>query len=87
MTSCWSIEEDTEWERKDPLIRFRKYLEGKGLWNQEMEEQVIEQAKEDWKQGRIQLRGFAQREGAMLKMIFRGLFAQFSRVPPGKDGP
>ncbi|MCU9600409.1 pyruvate dehydrogenase (acetyl-transferring) E1 component subunit alpha [Pallidibacillus thermolactis] len=43
-------EEDTEWERKDPLIRFRKYLEGKGLWNQEMEEQVIEQAKEEIKE-------------------------------------
>ena len=23
---------DNEWEKKDPLVRFRKYLEGKGLW-------------------------------------------------------
>lgn len=40
---------DTEWEKKDPLVRFRKYLEGKGLWNEEKETAVIEQAKEDIK--------------------------------------
>lgn len=38
---------DTEevWERKDPLIRFRTYLEGKNLWSQEDEERAIEDAK------------------------------------------
>ncbi|RSK26868.1 pyruvate dehydrogenase (acetyl-transferring) E1 component subunit alpha [Bacillus sp. HMF5848] len=41
---------DNEWERKDPIVRFRKYLENKGLWNEEIENQVIEQAKEDIKQ-------------------------------------
>lgn len=35
-----------EWEKKDPLIRFRKYLEEKGLWSQEEEEAYIEEAKE-----------------------------------------
>ncbi|MGM0844433.1 MAG: pyruvate dehydrogenase (acetyl-transferring) E1 component subunit alpha [Bacillota bacterium] len=45
-----SSEMDTEWERKDPLVRFRKYLEGKGLWNEEKENEVIEQAKEDIKE-------------------------------------
>ncbi|WEG11751.1 pyruvate dehydrogenase (acetyl-transferring) E1 component subunit alpha [Pullulanibacillus sp. KACC 23026] len=40
---------DNEWEKKDPLIRFRKYLEGKGLWSQEEEEKVVDQAKEDIK--------------------------------------
>lgn len=41
---------DTEWEKKDPLVRFRKYLENKGIWNEEMEEKVIEDAKEQIKQ-------------------------------------
>ncbi len=40
---------DNEWEKKDPLVRFRKYLEGKGIWNEEVENQVIEEAKEDIK--------------------------------------
>ncbi|MFS0823774.1 pyruvate dehydrogenase (acetyl-transferring) E1 component subunit alpha [Bacillus sp. 1P02SD] len=40
---------DNEWEKKDPLVRFRKYLEGKGIWNEEIENQVIEEAKEDIK--------------------------------------
>src|SRR5690625_4290461 len=38
---------DSEWEKRDPLIRFRKYLEAKNLWSEEQEEEVIEQAKED----------------------------------------
>ena len=41
---------DNEWEKKDPLVRFRKFLEKKGLWSEEQENQVIEQAKEDIKQ-------------------------------------
>ncbi len=45
-----SSEMDTEWEKKDPLVRFRKFLEGKGLWNEEKENEVIEQAKEDIKE-------------------------------------
>ena len=38
-----------EWEKKDPLIRFRKYLERKNLWTQEDEEKTVEQAKDDIK--------------------------------------
>ncbi|MDQ0214805.1 pyruvate dehydrogenase E1 component alpha subunit [Oikeobacillus pervagus] len=40
---------DTEWEKKDPLVRFRSYLEKQELWNEEMENEVIEKAKEDIK--------------------------------------
>ncbi len=40
---------DNEWEKKDPLVRFRKFLEEKGIWNEEMENEVIEKAKEDIK--------------------------------------
>jgi len=38
-------EEEDEWKQKDPLIRFRKYLNENGLWNDIEEELVIEEAK------------------------------------------
>ncbi|WP_163652464.1 pyruvate dehydrogenase (acetyl-transferring) E1 component subunit alpha [Listeria sp. PSOL-1] len=41
---------DGEWELKDPIVRFRAFLEGKGLWNKEKENEVIERAKEEIKQ-------------------------------------
>ncbi|STP84882.1 pyruvate dehydrogenase (acetyl-transferring) E1 component, alpha subunit [Enterococcus cecorum] len=44
-----SKEMDSEWEAKDPLIRFRNFLTAKGLWSEEKEEAVIEHAKEDIK--------------------------------------
>lgn len=41
---------DSEWEKKDPLVRFRNYLTEKGIWTEEKENEVIEQAKEEIKQ-------------------------------------
>ncbi|WP_040204733.1 pyruvate dehydrogenase (acetyl-transferring) E1 component subunit alpha [Neobacillus jeddahensis] len=41
---------DNEWEKKDPLVRFRKFLENKGIWSEEKENEVIEKAKEDIKE-------------------------------------
>ncbi|MBS4217901.1 pyruvate dehydrogenase (acetyl-transferring) E1 component subunit alpha [Bacillus sp. FJAT-49711] len=41
---------DSEWEKKDPLVRFRNYLVNKGIWNEEKENEIIEQAKEDIKE-------------------------------------
>lgn len=38
-------EVESEWEQRDPLVRFRTYLEDKGLWSQDEEEQVMEDAK------------------------------------------
>ena len=40
---------DNEWEKKDPIVRFRKFLEGKGLWSEQKENETVEQAKEDIK--------------------------------------
>lgn len=40
---------DDEWEKKDPLVRLRKFLEAKELWSQEEENKVIEEAKADIK--------------------------------------
>jgi len=39
-------EEESEWENKDPLIRFRKFLEKQGLWTAEDEDRVVEEAKD-----------------------------------------
>ncbi|WP_166242360.1 pyruvate dehydrogenase (acetyl-transferring) E1 component subunit alpha [Paenibacillus turpanensis] len=39
-------EEATGWEAKDPLVRFRKYMEAKKLWSEEDETKTIEEAKE-----------------------------------------
>jgi pyruvate dehydrogenase E1 component alpha subunit len=39
-------EEDDVWAAKDPLVRFRKYLESKKLWSEKDEEAVIEEAKQ-----------------------------------------
>lgn len=37
--------EEEEWKSKDPLIRFRKYLTRKGLWSEQEEIQVEEEAR------------------------------------------
>ncbi|MGP4068266.1 pyruvate dehydrogenase (acetyl-transferring) E1 component subunit alpha [Halobacillus sp. B29] len=42
-------EEDSEWEKKDPIVRFRKYLEGKDLWSEEEENELIENTKAEIK--------------------------------------
>ncbi len=39
----------SEWEKKDPIVRFRKFLENKGLWSEEQENEVTEKAKEEIK--------------------------------------
>ncbi|UJL48229.1 pyruvate dehydrogenase (acetyl-transferring) E1 component subunit alpha [Virgibacillus sp. NKC19-16] len=38
-----------EWEKKDPIVRFRTFLEDKGIWSEEEENKVVEDAKEDIK--------------------------------------
>ncbi|MDY0406017.1 pyruvate dehydrogenase (acetyl-transferring) E1 component subunit alpha [Virgibacillus sp. 179-BFC.A HS] len=40
---------DSEWEKKDPLVRFRTFLENKNLWSEEEENKVIEKAKAEIK--------------------------------------
>lgn len=45
-----TAELDNEWEKKDPLVRFRKFLQKKSLWTEEIENTVIDQAKEDIKE-------------------------------------
>jgi pyruvate dehydrogenase E1 component alpha subunit len=39
-------EEEEMWKRKDPIIRFRNFLQQKGLWTEENEQSLIEEAKQ-----------------------------------------
>src|SRR5690625_4976794 len=41
---------DSEWEKKEPIVRFRTYLENKGIWKKDEEEEVIEKEKEEIKE-------------------------------------
>ncbi|HET7629455.1 MAG TPA: pyruvate dehydrogenase (acetyl-transferring) E1 component subunit alpha [Bacillales bacterium] len=45
-----SEESENEWEKRDPLVRFRKYLKDKDLWSDEQEEEVVEKAKKEIKE-------------------------------------
>ena len=36
-----------EWLKRDPIIRYRKYLEKLGIWNKDMEEEFISEFKEE----------------------------------------
>src|SRR5690625_849785 len=38
-----------EWQKRDPLVRMRTYLEEKGLWSEEQEEEVVEACEQDIK--------------------------------------
>ncbi|MCP3030661.1 pyruvate dehydrogenase (acetyl-transferring) E1 component subunit alpha [Halobacillus sp. A1] len=40
---------DNEWEKQDPIVRFRTFLESKDLWSEEEENELIEKAKEEIK--------------------------------------
>ncbi|MDP5274688.1 pyruvate dehydrogenase (acetyl-transferring) E1 component subunit alpha [Chengkuizengella axinellae] len=39
-------DEESEWVLKDPIVRFRQYLEAKDLWTEEDETKTIEEAKQ-----------------------------------------
>src|SRR5699024_10791759 len=39
-----------EWEKRDPIVRCRTFLEAKGLWSEDEENEIIQQAKDDIKE-------------------------------------
>ena len=40
-------EEENQWHAKDPLVRMRNFLEGKGLWNQQLEDEYTAQVNQE----------------------------------------
>ncbi|UJL45535.1 pyruvate dehydrogenase (acetyl-transferring) E1 component subunit alpha [Virgibacillus sp. NKC19-16] len=52
-TKYRSLEDDKSWAEKDPILRFRKWLEKRDLWNEEQEKELIDSIDEELKQGYI----------------------------------
>lgn len=46
---------DDLWQKKDPLVRMRKYLKDKKLWDEAKEEAIIDRAKEEIKAAMVQV--------------------------------
>jgi pyruvate dehydrogenase E1 component alpha subunit len=42
-----SDKEVSEWEKKDPILRFRKYLEKKKLWDDEREKELFDEVQDE----------------------------------------
>jgi len=71
-----SKEEPTEWEKRDPLVRFRKFLTEKGLWSDDEETAVIEEAKRAVKEA-------VEQADRTAKMTMPGLIdTVFETAPP-----
>ncbi|WP_240414275.1 pyruvate dehydrogenase (acetyl-transferring) E1 component subunit alpha [Paenibacillus periandrae] len=69
-------EESTEWEQtKDPLNRFRLYVTAKGLWSEEEEAKVVEEAKQA-------VADAIKKAEAVEKMTIPGLIDSMFEVTP-----
>lgn len=69
-------EEQNEWEEvRDPLVRFRHYLESKGLWNEELENKAAEEGKET-------VNAEIKRAESVDKMTIVGLLESMFEEPP-----
>ena len=67
---------EEEWKQKDPLVRFRTYLQKRHLWSQEDEEAVIEEA-------RAAVSDALAKADAAPKMTVAGLIdSMFAELPP-----
>ncbi|MFH1893934.1 MAG: pyruvate dehydrogenase (acetyl-transferring) E1 component subunit alpha [Candidatus Zixiibacteriota bacterium] len=67
-TKYRSAEEEKEWEQKDPLLRLRKYLESKNLWDEKNEQDHTEESTADIES---QFKEYEQFEGTPLEDIFK----------------
>ncbi|WJY28866.1 MULTISPECIES: pyruvate dehydrogenase (acetyl-transferring) E1 component subunit alpha [Sporosarcina] len=64
---------DSEWEKRDPIVRFRTYLEAKNLWSEEKENEVIERAKQEIKDAIKQAdQAPKQKVTDFLKIMYKG---------------
>ncbi len=68
-----SEEEVEEWKRKDPLLRMRKYLEGKEIWGEEDEKGAWEAAKAEIAQAVEEYERMPERD---VEEIFKYTFAE-----------
>ena len=71
-----SEEEVEAWKKKDPVTRMRKYLEAKGLWDDDQEEGAREQAKQEITEAIEEFESTPERE---VEEIFKYTYAE---IPP-----
>jgi len=71
-----SEEEVEAWRKKDPVNRMRNYLEAKGFWDDEKEEEAQEQAKQEVSEAIEEFENTPQRD---IEEIFKYTYAE---VPP-----
>ncbi|MCY0877031.1 MAG: pyruvate dehydrogenase (acetyl-transferring) E1 component subunit alpha [Firmicutes bacterium] len=57
---------EEQWQRKDPLVRFRKFLESKNLWSEADEERVIAEANDAVKEALSQADNYPKMTVAQL---------------------
>jgi pyruvate dehydrogenase E1 component alpha subunit len=68
------------WKALDPLVRLRLYLKGKGLWNEEVEQRITEQAQKEIDQAVKDAEAVAP---PTVEDIFKYVFAEMT--PPLKE--
>jgi pyruvate dehydrogenase E1 component alpha subunit len=77
----YRTEEEIEpWRPLDPLVRLRSYLEGKGLWNDEVEQRIKEEAQKEIDQAVKEAEAVPTPE---IEEIFNYVFAEMT--PPLKE--
>jgi len=68
--------EADQWEERDPLVRYRRFLKGKDLWSEEDEDKVIENAKD-------QISDALKKADSYKKMEINDLInSMFETLPP-----
>lgn len=69
-------EEENQWHAKDPLVRMRKFLECKGLWNQQLEDEYTAQVNQEVDEAMKQV------ESQPAQRVFEFLQNEYVQTPP-----
>lgn len=66
-------EEEEEWRKKDPVKRFRIYLEKKGIWSNTHEEKLIKEASQEIEKAVEEAEAFKPKVENMFKYVYAEL--------------
>ena len=83
--------EEIEWRAKDPLMRFRTFLEGRGLWDQHAEDNVLEEAGDAFDVAIAKLESIQPRRDSIVRQAYsripRQMAAQLNALERGAGEP
>lgn len=71
-----SEDDQSKWEAKEPLVRFRKFLEERDLWTEEEEQEVVDEAKS------VVLEAIKKAEGYKKMTVEELIDTTFEITPP-----